>query len=774
MRSSFVIIATWLALAAAPAAALSDIAGQCFCDSGGSIAINQLIRAVTVALGSAECPPASADVAGQCFCDAGGGIAINQIIRAVNVALGSAECPVVVASPTSTAVATPVATATEAVLPSATRTDAPTPIATATSTATETVAPSATDTDTPTATPTAVSTRFGENGTTVVDFQTGLEWIKTDEDGGITDKDRTFTWSASGTAPDGTAFTDYLAALNGMGFAGHHDWRLPTGAWIAANGTLHAAELESIVDCSHPSCIDPAFGPSAATLYWTSTTLPEIPSAAASVQFANGGTSFDGKNLALAVRAVRGGGPPPPRFVDTGPTVLDPINELEWVKSDDGGGLTDVDDVYTWGLTESSDDGSLATAYLANLNGSAYAGHSDWRLPSSAGNGAEPRQPAEIESILDCSYTPCLHPLFGPARIGYWSSSIDLGDPSTVLTGSLTTGGITPLNRTQEFFARAVRSVPRDTVGFVDFGATVLDLRTGLEWIKTDDAGGLTDKDRTFTWSTSGVAADGTVFSEYLAGLNAANHAGHSDWRLPTNTVSVLPLGQAPELSSIVDCAFPSCLDPVFGPVGGEQVYWSSTSNPHFLEFALVTVFDSTGLSGDIVKTVAKHARAVRGGAAPLPPRFVDAGFTVIDRATKLEWVKTDDAGGLTDKDRTFTWSASGTDTDGTAFSQYVAALNDANYGGHSDWRLPSSSAGDTEGPLQAGELESIADCSYPKCLSPIFGPIAGGTYWSASTNPDLPTTAFALSFIDGGNAGTVLADGKGVPKHVRAVRSRP
>jgi hypothetical protein len=263
------------------------------------------------------------------------------------------------------------------------------------------------------------------------------------------------------------------------------------------------------------------------------------------------------------------------------------------------------------------------------------------------------------------------------------------------------------------------------------------------------------------------------VFSEYLAGLNAANYAGHADWRLPTNSLANLPLGQAPELSSIVDCAFAPCIDPTFGPVDS-AVYWSSTTNPHAAEFVLVTVFDATGASGDIVKTIAAHARAVRGGAAPLPPRFVDAGFTVIDRATKLEWVKTDDAGGLTDKDRVFTWSATGTAADGTAFTQYVAALNAANYAGHADWRLPSSAAGSSQGPLQAAELESIADCSYPKCLHPLFGPTAGGTFWSASTNPDAPMTAFALSFVDGGNAGTVLGDGKSVPKHVRAVRSGP
>jgi hypothetical protein len=580
------------------------------------------------------------------------------------------------------------------------------------------------------------------------------------------------TGSATGTAPDGTVFTEYLATLNSMGVGGHHDWRLPTSASIASSGALHAAELEGIVDCSHTPCIDPAFGPTAAALYWTSATVPEVPSAASTVHFGNGVESFDGKNHAFAVRAVRGGGiPPRPRFWDTGLTVQDRVTELEWVKSDDGGGLTNVDDLFTWGLTQSSADGTLATAYLTNLNDAAYAGHSDWRLPTSAGNGAQPVQPAELESILDCSYTPCIHPLFGPGQIGYWSSTIDLSLPSTVLTGSLTTGGINHLNRAKEFFARAVRNVPRAISGYEDQGLTIFDYQTGLEWVKTDDAGGLTDKDRTFTWSASGVAADGTVFTEYLAGLNAAKYAGHDDWRLPTNTLPNLPLGQRPELSGIVDCAFTPCIDPTFGPMGG-SIYWSSTTNPHADEFALMTVFD-TGVSSDIAKTTAAHARAVRHPTAQVPARFVDGGFTVIDQATNLEWAKSDDAGGITDKDRLFTWSATGTAADGTAFTQYVAGLNAANYGGHSDWRLPSSFAGYNDGPLQAGELESIADCSYPKCLHPLFGPFAGGTYWTASTNPDTPTSAFALSFVDGGNAGTVLADGKGVSKPVRAVRNR-
>ncbi len=42
------------------------------------------------------------------------------------------------------------------------------------------------------------------------------------------DLDNYYSWSAGGTAADGDAFTNFLDDLNSTGFAGQHDWRLPT------------------------------------------------------------------------------------------------------------------------------------------------------------------------------------------------------------------------------------------------------------------------------------------------------------------------------------------------------------------------------------------------------------------------------------------------------------------------------------------------------------------------------------------------------------------
>ena len=40
--------------------------------------------------------------------------------------------------------------------------------------------------------------RFEDRGLTVFDHQTGLEWEKKTDDGGIHDKDNTYTWSLEG------------------------------------------------------------------------------------------------------------------------------------------------------------------------------------------------------------------------------------------------------------------------------------------------------------------------------------------------------------------------------------------------------------------------------------------------------------------------------------------------------------------------------------------------------------------------------------------------
>ncbi len=62
------------------------------------------------------------------------------------------------------------------------------------------------------------------------------------------------------------------------------------------------------MDCSFgPSCIDPIFGPTAASNYWSPTTFANDPGSAWFVNFGNAYIGFDSKDSYEHVRAVRTG-----------------------------------------------------------------------------------------------------------------------------------------------------------------------------------------------------------------------------------------------------------------------------------------------------------------------------------------------------------------------------------------------------------------------------------------------------------------------------------
>ena len=151
--------------------------------------------------------------------------------------------------------------------------------------------------------------RYKDNGNgTITDKNTGLVWeMKCSSCGGLHDKTNTYLWSTS-SATD--TIWDWLADVNtegGTGFAGKSDWRIP-----------NVKELQSIVDygrcdatlggaCADQAAIDPIFGPTAASFYWSSTTVASFPGSAWFVDFSDGGVGGGGTSGIVHVRAVRGG-----------------------------------------------------------------------------------------------------------------------------------------------------------------------------------------------------------------------------------------------------------------------------------------------------------------------------------------------------------------------------------------------------------------------------------------------------------------------------------
>src|SRR5439155_128123 len=95
---------------------------------------------------------------------------------------------------------------------------------------------------------------------------------------------------------------------------------------------------------------------------------------------------------------------------------------------------------------------------------------------------------------------------------------------STMSTSTTTTSTTTTSSTT----TTTTTSTTTTTLRFVDnMDGTVTDNETGLQWEQKDGAGGGAnfadphDVDNTYTWSSSGTAADGTAFTDFLSRLNA-------------------------------------------------------------------------------------------------------------------------------------------------------------------------------------------------------------------------------------------------------------
>jgi hypothetical protein len=101
-----------------------------------------------------------------------------------------------------------------------------------------------------------------------------------------------------------TTIFDWINQLNAENFAGHSDWRVPTEAGFNPSGSR---ELESIVrsPCGGVPCIDPIFGPTIGTGYWSRTGDVNRSVDAWFVNFFDGPYSNLQKREALFVRAVR-------------------------------------------------------------------------------------------------------------------------------------------------------------------------------------------------------------------------------------------------------------------------------------------------------------------------------------------------------------------------------------------------------------------------------------------------------------------------------------
>ena len=161
--------------------------------------------------------------------------------------------------------------------------------------------------------------------------------------------------------------------------------------------------------------------------------------------------------------------PGQPRFVDKGDgTICDSATGLVWEKKLECAEPTNprcVDNRYTWSASSPymAPTGSLHSDFLARLNylnggttfwpfSLCFLKHCDWRIPTIE----------ELRSIInvefpDCTVSPCIDPIFGPAFRGhYWSSSTN-GDLQYVTTINFSIGSLGVVFKGVAIGARAVR-----------------------------------------------------------------------------------------------------------------------------------------------------------------------------------------------------------------------------------------------------------------------------------------------------------------------------
>jgi hypothetical protein len=164
-------------------------------------------------------------------------------------------------------------------------------------------------------------------GGTVADHRTGLQWenktgtlgSKIDcETAGCPDPhdvNNIYGWSNTGTEPDGGAFTDFLARLNGEFdpevatgcFAGRCDWRLPKISELQTILIGPDAAPGQATTCPAAPCIDPDYpaGSTGSSIYLSAST--PSPGFVWAALFDRGFVTFGPNTTVSFVRGVRTG-----------------------------------------------------------------------------------------------------------------------------------------------------------------------------------------------------------------------------------------------------------------------------------------------------------------------------------------------------------------------------------------------------------------------------------------------------------------------------------
>jgi hypothetical protein len=409
--------------------------------------------------------------------------------------------------------------------------------------------------------------------------------------------------------------------------------------------------------------------------------------------------------------------------------VKDNVTGLVWENKSDDGGIHDKYNAYTW---QNAQD-----VFIAQLNRDNFGGHHDWRLPT-----------VKEMSMLVNDDKPYPGPTINATYFqntmssgGYWSSTTYDSSSGNAWFVLFDYGDVHFHLKSDVLYVRAVRG-GQSQGSVVDNGdGTVTDTKTGLMWQQAE-AGAM-------NW---------TAALTYCENLQLA---GNNDWRLPNRN----------ELQSLIDYSeYNPAINSMVFPGAMSSNYWSSTTLANYSDGAWYVDF-AYGIVVNFVKSSNLYVRAVRNvnsGTSKIPDTGQTTDYTstfgedsdyninpqsytkldsngntlpdsasvwamVKDNVTGLIWENKTADGGIHHASNTYTWQ--------NAQDLFIAQLNRDNFGGHSDWRLPT-----------VKELSMIVNWNgqNPAINSAYFQNTLSSCYWSATTYANDADYSYTVDFSSG------------------------
>ncbi|MGI6395341.1 MAG: DUF1566 domain-containing protein [bacterium] len=254
----------------------------------------------------------------------------------------------------------------------------------------------------------------------------------------------------------------------------------------------------------------------------------------------------------------------------------------------------------------------------------------------------------------------------------------------------------------------------------------VKDNNTGLEWQRTLPA--------IYDGCTGGDPAGSTCqWQDAVDYCNGLSYGGHSDWRLPTRK----------ELVTLPDYGKyePAIDTDVFPDTPFDYYFWSSSSIAANTDNAWHVRFNNGYVSSVRTKTNDYYARCVRGEEYPestFEEVTISGEVVVKDSVTGLEWQRTlpaiyDGCTGGDPAGSTCLWQEA---------LDYCETLD---YGGYSDWRLPTIE-----------ELKTLIDDTKNDPVSSFPG-MPSNIFWSSSSYVYNNRVPWIVYFYDGHVASSYL-----------------